>query len=131
MERHLAGVENAVDRAAAVNLHSNLLPAREEVVLVERIDVLEVILRLRARQELHAPALEVGGRKRHPGRHYIVLAEAPIEGVLMPRYEPGAVRLLDEEIRRPTEQVRSQHIFGCIDDPGGIGELADPGAEQR
>src|SRR5215470_9534336 len=51
MERHLAGVENAVDRAAGVNLHSNLLPAREEVVLVERIDVLHVILRLRARQE--------------------------------------------------------------------------------
>src|SRR5215467_15345262 len=108
MERHFAGVENAVDRIAAVNLYSNLLPARKEVVLVERIDVLQMILRLRARQELHAPALEVGGRKRHPGRHDIVLAEAPIEGILMPRHELGAVRLLDEKIRRPTEQVRPQ-----------------------
>jgi hypothetical protein len=62
MERQLAGIENAVNNAAVVNRHSNLLPAREEFVLVERIDVLQVILRLRARQELHAPALEVGGR---------------------------------------------------------------------
>src|SRR5262245_16093083 len=107
MERHFAGVENTVDRATAVNFHSNLLPAREEVVLVERIDVLQVILRLRARQELHAPALKVGGRKRHPGRHDIVLAKTPIEGVLMPRHEPRAVRFLDEEIRCPTEQVWS------------------------
>jgi hypothetical protein len=46
MERHLAGVQDAIDRIVAVHLDGDLLPAREEIVLVERIDVLEVILRL-------------------------------------------------------------------------------------
>jgi len=48
----------------------------------------------------------------------------------MPRHEPGAVRFLDEEMRRPTEQVRPQHVLGCIDDPGVMDELVDPREEQ-
>ena len=89
-----------------------------------------MILRLRAGQELHAAALEVGGRERHPGGHHRVLAQTPVEGILMPGYEPGAVRLLDEEIRGPAEQIGPQHILGGIDDPGVVHDLVDPGEEQ-
>ena len=70
-----------------VHLHSDLLAAREQVVLVEGVDVLEVVLRLRAGQELHAPALEVGRRSATHAVIDVVLAQAPIERVLMPGHE--------------------------------------------
>ena len=97
---------------------------------MERVDVLEVILRLRAGQELHAPAFEVGGRKRHPGGHHVVLAETPVERILVPGHETRAVRLLDEEIGGPAQQIGPKHILGRIDDLGVMHELIHPGEEQ-
>jgi hypothetical protein len=58
VQRHFTGIEHAID---AFHLDRDLLATREQVVLVEGVDVLEVVLRLRARQEFHAAALQIGG----------------------------------------------------------------------
>ena len=90
----------------------------------------EVVLRLRAGQELHAAALEVGGRQRDPGGHDVILAQAPVERILVPGHEAGAVRLLDEEVGGPAEQIGAEHILGGVDDLGMMHQLVDPGEQQ-
>ena len=46
MQRHLAGLQYAIDGFLAVDLDCDLLPAREQVVLVKGVDVLQMVLGL-------------------------------------------------------------------------------------
>ena len=105
-------------------------PARQQVVLVERVDVLEMILSLRAGNEFHAAAFEIGRRQRHPGGDDVVLAQSPIERVLMPGHEAWAFGFLDEEVRRPAQQVRTEDRFDGIENLRVVHQFVDPGEQQ-
>ena len=104
----------------------DLLSARQQIVLMERIDVLEVVLGLRAWQELHAAVFEVSGCQCHPGGHNRIFIQTPIECVLVPGHEPGTVGFFDEEIRRPAQEVRAEHVFRRIDDFRMVHKLINP-----
>ena len=85
---------------------------------------------VRARQETHRAALRRGVGKRHPGGDDIVGVEPPIGRILVPGDEGRVVRLLDEEIGRPAEQVRPQQILHRVEDARMVDDLVGPAEQQ-
>ncbi len=65
MQRSLTGLQFHIDRLGLVDIDRDLLAASEEVILVERVGVLD-LLPVGARDELHAAGNFIGRRNRDP-----------------------------------------------------------------
>jgi hypothetical protein len=129
MERHLARLEDDVGGPRLVHLHGDLLAAREEVVGMKRVGVGDG----RAMAPRNDPHVAVGGRalgKGDPRREHVRLGEPPVRGVLMPRHEARAARLLGEERRIPAEDVGAQHVLDGVKNRRMPDELGEPREEQ-
>src|SRR5476649_2408334 len=126
MQRGLARLQDRVDTLGLVDLHRDLLAAAQEIVLVERVLVLE-LAKMRARHEFHAAVQEIGRRERHPHRHHVGRTQAPVGRILVPRHEAGIRRFLDEEAGAPTEEIWAEHILDRIEDPGLADQVVQPG----
>jgi hypothetical protein len=50
--------------------------------------------------------------------------------LLVPRHERRVVRLLDEEVGCPAEQVGAVQVLDRVDDPGVVDDLVEPGKKQ-
>src|SRR5579883_917004 len=77
MQGRLAGLELDRDALALVDLDGDLLAAAQQVVLVERVDMLELSL-VRARHEHHAAVQEIGRREGDPHRHDLGRGQPPV-----------------------------------------------------
>ena len=129
MQRHLARLEDAIHRLSLVDLHRDLLAARKQVVLVEGIDMRELLAFGEPGMKCMQPLSRLAG-ERHPRGHHVVLLEAPIGRILVPGDEAGAVRLLDEEVRGPAQEIGPEHVLDRVEDLGMVDQLVAPGEQQ-
>ena len=130
MQRHLAGLEQDRHGLRLLDVDRDLLTAREQVVLVEGVDMGQLVAGVRAGNHLHAAADEVAARERDPRGDDVVRLEPPVGGVLVPGDETGIGRFLDEEIGRPAQDVRADHVLHRIDDLRVVNQLVRPGEQQ-
>ncbi len=128
MKRRLTGLQLHMHGLGLVDLDGDLLAPGQQIVLVERVLVLDLAL-VGPGNEFHAARDLVGRRHRDPGGRHIGGTETPIGGVLMPRHETGIARFLDEEAGIPAQDIRTQQILDGIEDFGMPDHLVDPGKE--
>ena len=130
MQRHLARLERHVDAFARRHVDRDLLAARQKVVLVERVAMLDLLLEVAARPEFHRAAFDRRIGEGDPGGDHVVGAQPPIGRVLVPRHEGGRLRLLGEEGRAPAKNIGPDHVLHGIQDRGMPRQLVGPGEEQ-
>jgi hypothetical protein len=128
VKRCLARLQLHIDGLGFVDLDGDLLAAGKQIVLVERVLVLD-LASVSPGNELHAAGDLVGRRHRDPGGRHIGRTEAPIGGVLMPGDKTGIAGLLDKEAGIPAKDVRSEQILHGVEDFRMTYHLIDPGEE--
>jgi hypothetical protein len=128
MKRGLARLELDMDGLCLVDIDGNLLPAGQQVVLVEGVGMAD-LLPVGAGDEFHAAGQPVGRRKGDPGGRDVGRTQAPIRRILMPGHETGIMGFLDEEAGIPAQDVRPQQVLDRIEDFGMTDHLVDPGEQ--
>ena len=130
VQRHLARLERHVDAFAGRHLDGDFLAAGQKIVLGEGVAMLELVLEMAARPELHGAAFDRCVGEGDPGGDHVVGAQPPIGRVLVPRHEGRRPRLLGEEGRAPAQDIRADHVLDSVEDPGMSRQLVGPGKEQ-
>ena len=130
MQRHLARLERHVDTLAVGHVDGDLLAAGQQVVAGEGVAMLELVLEMAARPELHGAAFDRCVGEGHPGGDDVVGAEPPVGRVLVPRHEGRRVRLLGEEGRAPAQDVGPDHVLDRVEDLGVARQLVGPGEQE-
>ena len=130
VQGHLALGQDHIDRLAFVHLDLDLLPPRQHVLLGEGVAVRQLILQMAAGHDPHAAAFHRARREGDPGGDDIGLREPPISRILMPADPLAIAGILDEEIRRPAEDVRPDHALDPVQDSGVADEIGQPAQQQ-
>src|ERR1700761_8506326 len=115
-------------RLRFIDLDRDLLAAREKIVRIERILVLD-LLAMGAGDELHAARYFVRRRHRDPRGRHVRRTKSPIGRVLMPRDKTGIARFLDKEGRVPAQDIGPEQILDRVEDLGMADHLVDPGEQ--
>jgi hypothetical protein len=68
VQGHVAGLQRDVDAGASRHVDGDLLTAAQQVVLVERVAMLELVLEMAARPELAWRRSRPARRRRRPRR---------------------------------------------------------------
>ncbi len=79
---------------------------------------------------LHVAVLGRRLGERDPGGHHVVGIEAPVGRVLVPGHEARVVRLLDEEVGGPAQDVRPDHVLDRVEDLRVVHQFVGPGEEE-
>lgn len=102
----------------------------QHVLLLASIDVIVDGPLVAARNELHGPGVEACVGECQPRSDHVVRLEPPVGRVLVIADELVLVRLFDEPVERPAENVHSQHIFHRVDDSRIVNEIPGPALDQ-
>src|SRR5262245_26952133 len=129
MQRELTRVKHNVDRLRLIYLGCDLLAAGQKVVLPECVDMLELGA-MRARNHAHAAVRPIARREGDPSGDNLRLAQTPVSRILMPGYESGVSRLLDEKAGAPAQDVRTQDFGNRIENLRMADEIVQPSEEQ-
>ena len=129
MQGDLAGPEHDIDRLRLVDLDLDLLATAQEIALVERILVVD-LLAMGARHDLHAAGLDGARREGDPGGDDLGLRQAPVGRVLMPAHEARIVRAFGEEATAPGEDVGADDVLDGVEHLGMTDESLEPGHQQ-
>src|SRR5262249_50114616 len=84
MERHFAGPQGQSDRLRRIDFDLNLLSACQQVVLVERIAMRDLVQGVIAGNHLHYAIGFIACCQCDPGGHDVRLAQTPVRRILMP-----------------------------------------------
>ena len=95
-----------VDGAAIVDIHDRLA-AGQHVMLGTRVDMWHHRRQMAARKHAHAAARQCCRRQGDPDAHQFLGVETPVVVVLMPGDIAGTVGFLDEPMRCPAQDIRS------------------------
>ena len=91
------------------------LAAREQVVLVEGVNVRQLVDPVAAGDHLHVAVLLADVGEGDPGGDHVVGLEPPVGRILVPGDEAGAVRLLDEEVGGPAQDVGADRVLDRVE----------------
>ena len=126
MQGRLARLQRCRHALGFVDVDGDLLTAAQEIMLVERVAMLELDA-MRAWHELHAAVQKIGRREGQPHRHDVGRAQPPVGGVLVPRHEAGVGCLLDEEARAPAQEIGTEHVLDRVEDARMADQVVEPG----
>ena len=126
VQRRLPRREGHRNGLRFVDVHRDLLPPGEQVVVVVLVAVRQHRLEVAPRKHPHAAALLGGRRERHPGGDELRCVEPPVARVLMPGDEARAVRLLDPEDGVPAQKIGADEVLDRVEDPGMAHEVVHP-----
>ena len=130
MQRHLARRQAYRHRLVLLDLHLELLPAGQQIVLLESVVVHDRSAAVRSRHEAHAPVRLVRLRERDPGAHFVGAVQTPVVEILVPGHVGSTARRLDEAGASPEQDIRTQDALHAVQDGRGAAQLVDETARE-
>ena len=130
VQRHLAGGEFQHRRLALIDIHHDLLAARQQVLGREGVAMRHLIQLVRRRDHPHGAVRRGAVGERHPGGDDVGRLQPPVGGILVPRDVAWIARLLDEERGAPAQDVGADDVLHRVEDARMADQVVQPGEQQ-
>ena len=130
VQRHLAGSELQHHRLALIDVHHDLLTARQQVRGGEGIAMWHLIELVRAWDHTHRAVFCGAVGERDPCGDDVRRLQAPVGRVLVPRHVARVAPLLDKERGAPAQDVGADDVLHGIQDAWVADQVVQPGEQQ-